>query len=220
MKNVKIATLILFGLLVVNNAYSQGILEKLKQQVQTVSKAQTARGIETIKKEKIGFIPYMEINHVFFIQSAINYKRNDEGYFDASGGGNARENLQLNKISRNEWGLKDKLYTFENTNDAYYFFIHPKHDKYVSLDIDGGVIENGRNVQLWESNGSVAQKFSLYHIGGGKFRITAANEKYVITAQSRHTGNGNNLVIFENENGIYQEWYLLRPNMQPFIPYE
>lgn len=173
------------------------------------------------KREKKGWMYKMPKGN-FIIQSAMNYKRGMKGCWDVPGrrlGNLARKDLKLWNKPYND-NDNDRFYNFEKSYSTY-FFIHPRYNKYVSVDVNGGQFKNGQNIQLWESNGSKAQKFQFYHLGGGRFRIYTADSRYVFTAQNRQSHNGSNIHIWKNENGIYQEWYILNKySKKAYIPYK
>ena len=67
----------------------------------------------------------------------------------------------------------------ERTPDGY-FVLKDEHSKKV-IDVDYGIAENGRRIQLWEFNGSPAQLWKLIPAGNGGFIICSKiNENYCI----------------------------------------
>ncbi|MCT4613930.1 MAG: RICIN domain-containing protein [Marinifilaceae bacterium] len=168
---------------------------------------------------RVGYIKNLPQNKKFIIQSALNYGRNYEGCFDAWGDDRnmSGKNLNLWVFDGRDIG-KDRFYTFEK---EYYggYFIHPSYNKYISVDVENGHMNNNQNIRFWTSNGSRAQKFYMYHLGEGRFRIYLSDKRHVITAQNRTSRNGNNVHVWDNQNGVFQEWYLLDPySKKAYIP--
>lgn len=221
MKTLKILIVLLLSTFFVPNTTARSwkmIIRKAKAEHKKKQKAKQKRIDDMIASksanEQIGWLYDMPVERKFRIQSAINYGKTDRGFFDASGYGDAEENLEVNKKGEG----KDRFYTLEQANSEM-FYIHPSDDVYISVDVNNGTIEDGANLQLMPSDESEGQQFSFYHVGGGKFRISASSSSYVISAEDKRTLNGNNLLISSNEDGIYQEWYLLEDGI-PYVPYK
>ena len=88
--------------------------------------------------------------------------------------------------------------------EGLYYIRHPKNPNYV---IDhGSEVYNGENIQLWEFNGSDAQKWKVTHDRGAIVIRSTRNNNYVID----HGGqiyNGENIQLWELNGTNAQRWY-------------
>ena len=84
-------------------------------------------------------------------------------------------------------------YTFKNTNSG------------LVMDIDGGKIESGTNIQQWESNGQNNQKWKLTPFANGTtyyYIRSAANENYVLKAMTGDAGGNIELVPYSGNDSM------------------
>lgn len=153
----------------------------------------------------------------FFIQSALNFGKNNGGYWDIPGAPTTIErgsNIQV-------WDLDagiDRQFTLLKTGNSGIYEISIGNTHNVRVDIAGGNSANGTNVGVWDANGNNAQKFMFSHLGNGRFKIYDSNGKVVCLA-SRSNSNGSNVHIWDDHDGGWMEWYLIdATTKQPFIP--
>jgi hypothetical protein len=74
------------------------------------------------------------------------------------------------------------------------------------LDISNGSTENGANVQLWDANGSNAQKFMIQYSGNGYCRIVNAGSGKVLDVWNGEAVSGNNVQQYEWNGSAAQLW--------------
>lgn len=65
------------------------------------------------------------------------------------------------------------------------------------LDVSGGVVSAGRNVWLYEYNGTLAQQWYLKSAGNGRYYIVSRlNRNYVLDISGAGSANGTNIQIW------------------------
>ncbi len=154
----------------------------------------------------------------FFIQSAINYGKNNGGYWDVPG--------YPKEIKK---GSNIQVYDFDNNHDRK-FSMHFK-DSYgyyeikigntvnSRVDIQGAKKGNGTSVKTWTRNRQNNQKFLFHHLGNGRFKIFDKNSGKIICLAGRSSKNRSNVHIWNDHNGAWTEWYLIDANTKrAYIP--
>lgn len=121
-------------------------------------------------------------------------------------------------------GTKMQLYRIDNTKAQYFTFIKYENaalngqyyiqsntnNSYV-VDVSGGKFSNGRNVQLYKSNKTAAQKFTLSYISScGCYKIISANSSYSVDVYNNKKTNGTNIQIYKNDSTNAQRWYITK----------
>ena len=153
----------------------------------------------------------------FWIQSAMDYGRDNGGYWVLPGSDDKMaqgSNIQVLNID----GGKDRLFRIEKKFDSPYYQIYVGNTSDGVVDISGGKNENGTNVQLWKKNDKPAQDFYFKHLGNGRYKIYNKNGK-IINLKSRKNTNGSNVHLWEDHDGIYNEWYFVNPTTKKaYIP--
>lgn len=88
------------------------------------------------------------------------------------------------------------------------------------LDVSGGLVANGTNVQLWRDNGSSAQKWTMStyievneieanNYLSGTYKIASAlNSNLVIDAKGNGQSNGTNIQVHTSNGTAAQQWIL------------
>nr|MCR5122436.1 RICIN domain-containing protein [Ruminococcus sp.] len=87
----------------------------------------------------------------------------------------------------------DTYYTFKNVNSG------------LVMDVDGGKMETGANIQQWESNGQNNQKWKLTPFANGTtyyYVRSAADENYVLKAMSGDSGGNIELVPYSGSDSM------------------
>ncbi len=155
----------------------------------------------------------------FFIQSAMNYGRDNGGFLDIPGTPtliNKGSNIQVWNLDNGE----DRKFTFINSNEVGYYEIVIGNTQDSRMDVDKGSTKNGTNVHVWEKNSGNTQKFTFSHLGNGRFKILDRNGK-IVTLNNRASSNGSNVQIWDNQDGVWAEWYIVDPDTKKaFIPTE
>lgn len=161
----------------------------------------------------------METGKKFHIQSAMNYKRDNGGYLDIPGTFtliNKGSNIQVWNLDNGE----DRKFTLTNSNEVGYYEIIIGNTQESRVDVAKGSTKNGTNVLVWEKNGGNSQKFTFLHLGNGRFKILDRNGK-ILTLYNRASSNGSNVQIWDNQDGVWAEWYVIDPETKKaYIPTE
>ena len=86
-----------------------------------------------------------------------------------------------------------------------YYIKNVMTDKY--LDVDSGIAENNRNVQVYDYNGSAAQKWKIEKQSDGSYKIMSAlNEHYNLDVTNGADTVGTNVQIYGSNNSNAQRW--------------
>ena len=102
--------------------------------------------------------------------------------YDAHGQWNQKFQLLLNA---------DGSVTFENSG--------------LVLDVTNGTAKNGTQIQLWEKNGSKAQKFYLEPVGNDRFKIhSAIDQKFCVDVNEMRKDNGTKIQLYEKNDSNAQ----------------
>lgn len=111
---------------------------------------------------------------------------------------NKIKELEYAAISGNNTSIKDGTYTLISALD---------NSK--ALDINSSSKENGVNLQLWDKNGTDAQKFEIKYNDGGYYTLKAKCSKKMVDVAKKSTKLGTNIQQWENNNTDAQKWYLI-----------
>ena len=103
-------------------------------------------------------------------------------------------------------------YTVVNIQNGWYE-IAPLANERMRLDVDGAREGNEVNIKLYNSNGSVAQRFYVNNVGNGYFTLRTGCNGYVDLGFGK-TSNGSNIWQYEKEaaNGKCQKFRAIRRN--------
>ncbi len=158
----------------------------------------------------------------YYIQSAINFGKDDGGYWDLPGYPKTIKK-RMNLAVYNFDDHKDrKFYMIASDIDGYYE-IKPGWEKNIRIDVAGGkssMKKNGANLHTWTKNGENWQKFRFKHLGNGRFRIYTTSGM-VVCLSDRRSKKGTNIHLWEDHNGDWMDWYLIDiSTKKPFIPKE
>lgn len=77
-----------------------------------------------------------------------------------------------------------------------------------ALDVAGGSLAQGANVQLYRANGSDAQKWKIEWVSGGSYRISSLKSGKVLDAAGGRYANGVNIRQWSWGNNAAQLWQL------------
>ena len=76
-------------------------------------------------------------------------------------------------------------------------------------DLSGGIIQNGGNIQLYQSNGTNAQKWKITKNNDGYYTISlASNNNYVLDVSGGIFANSSNVQLFISNNTPAQKWII------------
>lgn len=76
------------------------------------------------------------------------------------------------------------------------------------LDVSGGSIDNKANVQLYESNGSDAQKFYIHDVGNKNYILISTASGKVLEVEDERSHDGANVCQRAYNGSDYQKWWL------------
>lgn len=149
----------------------------------------------------------------FWIQSSMNYQKDDGGYWDIPGRPEKIEqgsNIQVYDIDDG----KDRLFYLKTTEKKGVYQIIPgDRNNSIMLHISGGeenIKKNGANIETYRMTGRDWQKFRFKHLGNGEFKIYTL-EDMVICLAGRKNANGTNVHTWEDHEGEWMTWYLIDP---------
>jgi N-acetylmuramoyl-L-alanine amidase len=74
------------------------------------------------------------------------------------------------------------------------------------IDVYGGLTRNGANVQLYASNGTAAQQFTLAYLGDGWYTITNVKAKKVLDVAGGSRANCANIQLYTSNQTAAQKW--------------
>lgn len=153
----------------------------------------------------------------FYIQSGMNYGRDNGGYWDVPGG----PSTITNGLNIQVWNLDnghDRMYTFIESKEKGFYEIVVGNTENMRVDVAGGNNGNGTNIAAYQSNGSNAQRFLLQHLGNGRLKIYARNGK-ALCLNNRKSDNGSNVHIWDDHDGVWMEWHLIDAETKTiFVP--
>jgi hypothetical protein len=155
-----------------------------------------------------------------WIQSAMNYGKNNQGFWDVPGKQpTAKNGLQIQSWEMDE-GADRKFKFVPSTRFPGYYEIHSGLSGYV-MENEGGNPEmkkNGTSIVLWQRHGGESQVFRIKHLGNGRIRIFNYAEN-AIHLMGRKNANGTEIAVWGDHDGDWMDWYLVDPvTKTAFIP--
>lgn len=161
--------------------------------------------------------------------NVAQYKSSDElsqyWYFVADGDGyrvfNAASGHRLDVYGgKSTNGANVQLYKANNSNAQKWMLVDTpliKNGTYafssdltvygmLMLDVYGASKASGANVQVYQSNGTDAQKWTLTYKGAGAYTLASKNSGMLLTVDGSSHSNGGNVVQKTNENSDFQRW--------------
>ena len=165
----------------------------------------------------------IETSKGFWIQSAMNYQKDDGGYWDVPGNPEKVEhgsNIQVWNIDEGE----DRIFYLQATDEAGVYKISPKGGSgVITPDVSGdeeNIKKNGVNIETDRSKMNDWQKFRFKHLGNGEFKIYTLDDM-VICLAGRKNANGTNVHLWEDHEGDWMTWYFINPDTkEAWIPEE
>lgn len=155
----------------------------------------------------------------FHIQSAMNFGRDNGGYWDVPGSPTTITN-GLNICVWTLDGGHDRMYSFIDSEEKGFYEIVIGNTENSRVDVAKQATANGTNIGAYLSNGTSAQRFLFHHLGNGRFKIYDRNGRAICLA-GRKSNNGTNVNTWEDHDGIWMEWHLIDAETKaPFIPTE
>ena len=105
------------------------------------------------------------------------------------------------------FNIKESLAT-ENTKtieEGTYVIKSAINDKFV-LDIEDASKANGANLQIYQSNGTNAQKFKVKYLNNGYYTIESVNSGKVLDVDDAKKTQGTNVQQYDSNNTDAQKW--------------
>ena len=139
----------------------------------------------------------------------------------AQSGSNAQISVQNSSLAAEKWILKKaedlrtRLDQIAKNNlnvvaDGAYVIRSALNDKMV-LDVNAGSTANGANIQVYEYNGSNAQKFLITNDAKGYVTIKNIGSGKFVSVDGKGW-NGNNVIQSAQSNGWNQKWIIVKTN--------
>ncbi len=76
------------------------------------------------------------------------------------------------------------------------------------LDVTGGKLSNGTNIQIWDKAEVDQQKFIVTYLGDGNYRIESLHARKSLDVQGASQNNGANVQQYEGNDTDAQKWIL------------
>ena len=165
-----------------------------------------------IKKSGNGYtiVSALDSNFVLDLSSGkVNNGQNIQIY--SSNGSNAQKWNLTKYLSKQE---KLNQLAAENKNtlaDGVYKIGNAQNSNYV-LDIASGSKNNGANVQLYLSNGSTAQSFTVSHDAQGYVTFTNVNSGRALDVSGGKAANYSNIQQYNSNGTKSQKWIVKKSN--------
>lgn len=132
-------------------------------------------------------------------------------YLDIQGG-EFGTNLEVYTKNDQPW-QKFKFYEAEieakKTIESGSYFITSSLNSNQVVDIEGNVISNGANVEIWENKNANNQKFVITYLNDGYYTIKAFNSNKLLTVQNNSKLNGSNVVQQFDKGTDEQKWAIV-----------
>ncbi|MCK6614307.1 MAG: RICIN domain-containing protein [Ignavibacteriaceae bacterium] len=155
---------------------------------------------------------------IVYIQSAISYGKNLNGYFDVPGVAEAVSGNNLQVYWLSDFNDDRKYQIIPSNSNIQYYSIALAENNTLLVDAGNPSSPAGTNISLVDMNNSEGQNFSFRHLGNGRYKIVAQNGK-VISLANRTDANSSNIQTGVDESGAWTEWYLIDVNTnQPYLP--
>lgn len=119
-----------------------------------------------------------------------------------------------NTVNVQTWGLtsnndgKGQLFRFESVIDDGYYFIHSADDSNQVLDVVAGFIDDGANVTTYHKTGARNQRFQVYRMGNGYYKIAAVHSWRALDVVAGGQDYGTNVTQWAQYDTDNQCWIL------------
>ncbi len=126
---------------------------------------------------------------------------------DIDGGSNRNgTNCHLWKLN---FGYNQQFKLIRAGRDSYgpYFMIVKANSNGKCLDVSGGQVRNGQNIQLWERNGTRAQQWYIKPADNKTYYvISRLNVNYAMDVNGAYSSNGTNFQLWQRNNTNAQKF--------------
>lgn len=146
-------------------------------------------------------------DNTFSVMSACN-----EGYaLEVVNGRTSNGTAILLRKKSTEKAQKFTFIKYEGAALNGQYYIRSGSNSSFVIDVSGGRFTNKRNIQLYKSNLTAAQKFTLKYISSCDcYNIVSSNAKYVIDVSGGSKANGANIWLYKNNSTAAQRWYIVK----------
>lgn len=164
----------------------------------------------------------LEESKPVIIQSAMKYGIDKKAFWDLPGvSSSITKNMDLQVYGLDAGA--DRKFSLVASRQPGYYEIVPGGDSSMRLDVKGGnskIAENGAQLSTWGRNGNFSQNFLFKHLGGGKYKIYSPLG-HAVCLSGRSADDDNSVVLWDDHDGPWLEWYLIDPATQePILPTE
>lgn len=176
--------------------------------------------------EKVGIQETEIPEGIYYIQSAMEYKKSKKGYLEFPG----KNPGWKKKGNRMDIWTKDnnpnKLFYFERNFYLSYYIIcsGKKGNRDYAIDCKGRKRNKRTPLHSWKKHKGASQQFKLKHTGDGKFLIVPKmNGKMCIAlVDNKHANNGNKVHLWtysKDKPAKSKLWYLINAKTgKKFVP--
>lgn len=130
-------------------------------------------------------------------------------YLDVTGG-SAKNNTNVqvhtyNGTNAQQWKLISTRQDYTNIADGAYC-IKSQVGGNMTLDVTGNGTADGTNIQIYQSNNSIAQKYKIQSTGDGWFKITSPSSGKCLDVQGGSSKSGTNVQLYGYNGSDAQKW--------------
>ncbi len=129
-------------------------------------------------------------------------------FLHVSGKGKNRANVvsfEKNNTDAQKWKLKETTAPYVNIVDGLYT-IKTKLNSKMALDVDGNGTANFTNIQIYNSNGSSAQKFYIRPSGDGWYKFISPLSGKCLSVNGNSRKDRTNVSLYESKSWDGQKW--------------
>lgn len=126
--------------------------------------------------------------------------------------------ISNNKANAQLWDLlkwDNQVFILKYNGSGYYSIINKKSGKY--LEVEGGYMEVGTNVQQYNGNGTDAQQWVIKPTGDGYYYIESKCNGLYLDVDKYNTDNGTNIKVYTGNLSNAQKWTFIQ-NIEPTEP--
>ncbi len=102
----------------------------------------------------------------------------------------------------------NQVFSLKYNDNGYYNIICNKSGKY--LEVEGGLLEAGTNVQQYEGNGTDAQQWVIKPAGDGYYYIVSKCNGLHLDVDNSSTENGTNIKVYTGYSTNAQKWKFIQ----------
>lgn len=103
---------------------------------------------------------------------------------------------------------------YHDLDNGRYYFQNVQHEIYMQVDqsdADNGYNTNKANVSSWGYDGETYQKWTLYYVGEGYYKICNLKSGLVLSVQASKVNSNNSAIVQENYQGLDRQlWQIIR----------